>query len=311
MKLRSKTPLLLLGLALVGLLAVLAAGSIRHFSTTKPARDGTLKIAASFYPLAYFTQSVAGSHADVVTITPAGAEPHDYELTAGDVATLAGADLVVANGILEPWLPKIENELTANGSLLVVGKSFATHYYTGTDAVPTIDPHVWLSPKIAGKMVNEITNALVRIDPAHANDYRSNKQVMQAKLASLDEDFTKGLSRCSLNTFITSHSAFGYLAADYGLTQISIAGLSPDADPSPQQLASVADLAKTKNIHYIFFESLASPKLSETLAREVGTETLALNPLEGLTKNELAAGQNYFTEMQQNLTNLKLALGCQ
>ena len=95
------------------------------------------------------------------------------------------------------------------------------------------------------------------------------------------------------------------------MKQDAITGLSPDSEPSLQQLTQLADFARQQQIKYIFFEQLVSPKLAQTLAQEVGAQTLVLNPLESLTPSELQSGQDYFSIMQQNLRNLQLALQCQ
>ena len=122
--------------------------------------------------------------------------------------------------------------------------------------------------------------------------------------------YRQGLSNCAEKNIITSHAAFGYLATTYGLNQVSISGLSPDAEPSPQQLADIVKFAKDSHVKYIFFESLVSPKLSQAIANEVGAQTLVLNPIEGLSDEELAQGKDYFSIMRNNLKNLQTALQC-
>ncbi|MFA5954069.1 MAG: zinc ABC transporter substrate-binding protein [Patescibacteria group bacterium] len=308
---KTRVLLITIGLTILMILIALFVNSQEQFAAfNTTTKNDKLKIVTSFYPLYFFTTVLAGEHADITNITPAGAEPHDYEPTASDVAKISGADLVVVNGIVEPWLPSMRDELSANGSLLVASKDFATPNFTTGKKLTTVDPHVWLSPRIAKEMIQRIADALVAEDSTNAIDYRNNETYLQKQLTELDNSFTTGLSQCQKKNFITSHDAFSYLADAYGLKQISIAGLSPDAEPSPQELASVAALAKSENIHYVFFESLASPKLSQTIAEEIGATILPLNPLEGLTQQEMTSGKTYFSEMTQNLTNLRTALEC-
>jgi zinc transport system substrate-binding protein len=178
------------------------------------------------------------------------------------------------------------------------------------DGQDVIDPHIWLSPPLVKQITDKITQALIQIDPANSNYYQTNANSLKAKLDNLDVEYKQGLSNCAEKNIITSHAAFGYLATTYGLNQVSIAGLSPDAEPSPQQLADITKFAKANNVKFIFFESLVSPKLSDTIANEIGAKTLVLNPIEGLTNDEISQGKNYFTEMQNNLSNLKIALQC-
>lgn len=271
-----------------------------------------VKITTSFYPMYFFTKSIVGDQADVYNITPAGAEPHDYELTTGDQARIYDSALLVLNGgMLEPWGGNITNNLLGTPTKVVsVGDPFANGTLSENGTVGR-DPHVWLDPVLAQKEVAAITDAIKQVDPNNSNSYQSNAQALEEKLSALDEEYRTGLSSCKQKNIVTSHAAFGYLAKEYGLTQVSVAGLSPDAEPSAESLASVADFARKNNIKYIFFESLVSPKLAQTVAREVGAQTMVLNPIEGLTDTEIAAGKNYLTEMEANLKNLKIALQCQ
>jgi len=169
---------------------------------------------------------------------------------------------------------------------------------------------VWLSPPVAKQMVNRIAAGFEQIDPAHAAYYDSNRRTLDAQLDDLDGEYRRGLAHCATKEVTTSHAAFGYLATTYGLHQVPIFGLSPDAEPSPRQLASIASFAKKNHVTTIFFESLLSPKLSQTIASEVGARTMVLDPIEGLTSDDLAAGNNYFTAMRQNLASLRAALQC-
>ncbi len=192
---------------------------------------------------------------------------------------------------------------------MVAGEGLTTQQVTEGGQTET-DPHVWLAPRLAQKMVERIAQAFEQVDPVNKGYYRSNAGSLETKLGNLDMEYRQGLSNCAGNSIITSHAAFGYLATDYGLNQVPIAGLSPDAEPSPRQLAHIAQFAKNNNVRYIFFESLASPKLSQTIATEVGAQTLVLSPIEGLSEEEMSQGKTYISVMQDNLTNLRTALQC-
>lgn len=173
------------------------------------------------------------------------------------------------------------------------------------------DPHFWLNPINAEKEVDLIADALVKIDPAHETAYNQNRDAYKQQLAELDQEYKTGLVQCQQHLIVTSHNAFNYMANQYGLTTLYILGLSPDEEPSPKTIADVATVARQKNIKYIFFESLVSPKLSQTVASEIGAKTLELNPIEGFTDQEIAQGKNYISQMQANLANLRIALQCQ
>jgi len=264
--------------------------------------DGKLKVVATFYPLAEFARQVGGAKVEVVTIIPAGSEPHDFEPTPRDIAGINSASVFIYNGSpLDPWAEKVAADLPP--STLSIGMAKAL-------GIDSSDPHFWLDPVLAAKEVEAIRDAFSAADPARSGDYAANANLYLSKLKTLDADFAAGLSSCAQHEIFTSHEAFAYLARRYGLSQVPITGISPDAEPSARALADLATLARAKGIKYIFFETLASPKLAQTLASEIGAQTLVLNPLEGLTAEETKSGMDYISVMRQNLANLKIALQC-
>lgn len=271
-------------------------------SKTSQTSSSTLQVTASFYPLYYFASLIGGDKVNVANITPAGTEPHEYEPTTNDLAKIQNSDLLILNGNFEAWGDKIKDNLEGKKTRIVVaGQDFFTQQ---------LDPHVWLSPQLAKKETEKIADALIDIDPENAKYYQDNERNLEGKLDQLDQTFKQGLVSCKQKNIVTSHAAFGYLASSYGLAQVPIAGLSPDAEPSVLQLTKIAKFAKEVNVKYIFFESLVSPKLSDAIASEIGAKTLVLDPLEGLADNDIKAGKNYFTIMEDNLRNLQLALEC-
>ncbi len=306
---KKNTIILLVGIFLVGLVFALAYKN-KGQKNTSPT-DGKLSVVASFYPLYFFASSIGGDKVVVTNITPSGAEPHDFEPTAQDVAKMENSQLIILNGGgLETWQANIEKNIDSQKTKIVIAGEGLINLQMSEDGKGTSDPHIWLSPILAKQMADRILAGFVLIDPQNENYYQSNADALKNKLDDLDAQYKAGLKNCAKKDIITSHSAFGYLAEAYGLNQLSIAGLSPDAEPSPSQLAETAKFAKENDIKYIFFESLASPKLSSTLANEIGAKTLVLNPLEGLTREEETQGENYLTVMQNNLTNLETALEC-
>ena len=298
----------ILGIVFIAILALVINNNSKgpETSSSKP------QVVASFYPLYFFTSQIAGDKADVFNITPAGAEPHDYEPTAQDIAKIENSNLLVLNGGgLEAWGDKIKTNIDPKKTSVVTAGQGLTTQQVVEEGQSIIDPHVWLSPVLAEKIADNIEAGLAQSDPSNASYYESNLQTFKSKLAVLDTEYSQSLTTCKEKNIITSHAAFGYLATKYNLTQVPIGGLSPDAEPSPKQLADIAKFAKDNNVKYIFFESLVSPKLSDTIATEVGAKTLVLNPIEGLTQDEIAQGKDYFSEMRNNLDNLKIALQCQ
>lgn len=258
-------------------------------------------VVSSFYPLYFLSKEIIGERGNVYNITPAGAEPHDYELTTKDRVQIEKSDLLVLNGgRLEPWGERIASLLPKDKVLSLSAPLMIEN-----------DPHVWLDPILLASEAETIFDKIKNLDPANEKYYTNNLAKLLKQIYLMDADFRDGLQKCDKQDIITAHNAFSYLARRYGFNQLSISGLSPDSEPTPQTLAEVTKFVKNKDIKYIFFESLVSPKLADTVARETGAKTLVLNPLEGLSGADLAAGKNFFTEMKNNLVNLRTALVCQ
>ncbi len=267
----------------------------------KPEVTTKLSVVASVYPLSYLASELGGDRVEVTTITPAGAEPHDYEPTAQDMAVIEQSKLLIMNGSgLEPWGDKV-NELFRGSKITIINASGKS----------TGDPHLWLSPQLAKTEAAAIALGLIKIDPTNKAYYQQREVRLDQALDELDAMYKNGLVNCRQKDFVTSHAAFGYLATEFGLNQIPISGLSPDEEPSAQKLAEIANFVRNHQITYIFFERLVSPKLADTIAKETGAQTMVLDPLEGVTENDLRNGKTYITIMQENLAHLRTALECQ
>ena len=259
---------------------------------------GRKTVVAAFYPVAYAAQQIGGPAYDVVNLTPPGAEPHDLELTPRAVGRIESADVVLylSHGF-QPAVSKAVDQ--ASGTTVDVLSGLLLNSAAGQEKGLTADPHVWLDPVLFAQVVKHIGRALNR-SPAK----------FDARLGSLDREFRRGLQHCARQEIVTSHAAFGYLAQRYGLKQVPITGLTPESEPSPQQLTDVIRLVKRTHATTVFFETLVSPRLAETVAREVGAHTAVLDPIEGLTPAEQNRGDDYFTLMRRNLANLRKALAC-
>jgi zinc transport system substrate-binding protein len=275
-------------LVLAGILAGCGAGS----------PGGPNSVVAAFYPLAYAAERIGGPSFNVQNLTPPGSEPHDLELTPQEVAAIqdAGIVLYLSHGF-QPAVSKAVEE--ASGRKVDILAGLALHPADGAEAGLTADPHVWLDPILFARVAERIGTALDR--PATP---------FVADLHKLDAEYRQGLRDCKRHEIVTSHAAFGYLAARYGLEQVSITGLSPEAEPTPQQLAHVIQIVRRTHATTVFFETLVSPRLADTVAREVGARTAVLDPIEGLTPAEQKRGDNYLTLMRQNLAALRKALAC-
>jgi zinc transport system substrate-binding protein len=277
--------------------------SLLHRPTPKII-SSQIKVVTTIYPLADFTKQAGGNPVEVENLTPVGAEPHDYEPSPADLTKIYESKIFIINGNgIDVWAEKIQNDLKTKG-ITVIDMS---------EELPGImknDPHFWLDPVVVQEEVKIIARALIKVDPAHKNLYAENSAKFTQQLQLIDQEYRQGLSKCPLNTIVVAHEAFNYLAKRYNLEVVNITGLSPDEEPSARKLAEIAVTVRAKKIHYIFFETLVSPKLADTIANETGAQSVVLNPIEGLTAEQVKQGENYISIMRKNLVNLREGLNC-
>ena len=252
-------------------------------------------VATSAYPLTYVVERVAERHIPVHTLAPAGVEPHDLELTSAGVRTLSEADLVLyLGGGFQPALEKVARDLETDVDVLAE--------LPGTDPE---DPHVWLDPVHMTALTKVVADRLAEIDPGGTDAHATNAAALRKELRALHRAYERRLTDCRTRAFVTSHAAFGYLARRYDLEQIGIAGIDPEAEPTPQSVLDAARFAQSHGVTTIFYETLVSPKLAEVVAAEADVATDVLNPIE--TEPETG---DYADAMRANLSSLVKALGC-
>ncbi len=301
---------------IVVLTVVISLFGIAYFypkSQTNQASNPKINVVTSFYPLEFLAKQIGRDVVNVQNITPAGTEVHEYEPTQQQIIDISKSDLLLINGAgLESWSKKIAEINPSPKNILDLSKSFQLSELD-EDGQKIQDPHIWLSPKNYIKMAQLVTTNLQTNQNQNTQaKIKTNSQALIQKLQNLDSNYQTQLSQanCAKTKFVTNHDAFNYLAKDYNLEAIPINGLSPESEPTTQELTNLSDIVKSNNIKYILTETIASPKLAQTLAKEAGLKTLELNPLEGLTKEDIESGKNYITEMNNNLKNLSLALEC-
>lgn len=281
------------------LIAVLAVPTGCSNSPT----DSAFTIVAAFYPLQFLAERVADTDAEVVNLVKPGVEPHDLELTPDQMAKLTEADLVV---YLKGFQPAVDEA--------VAQRLDAAHTFDVASVRPLLrdpdgkpDPHLWLDATRYAAVAEAMAGTLDEIRPDPRAGYRKRAKALASELTALDREFTDGLTNCQRRDIVVSHAAYSYLATRYRLEQVAIAGLSPEQEPRPQRLAEVAKFAREHDTTVIFFETLVSPKLAQTLADEVGARATVLDPLEGLNPG---SRDDYFSVMRRNLTELRTALDC-
>ena len=255
-------------------------------------------VLASFYPLEYAATRAGDGEVEVTNLTPPGVEPHDLELTPRDVARVHDADVVLyLDAGFQPAVDDTVEE--ASGEVVDLLEGLRLREAVGGETVS--DPHVWLDPTLYASVVDRIGRVL---------DSPERAQALELQLRALDATFRAGLRTCARRELVTSHAAFGYLAARYGLDQVPLTGVTPEAEPTPRRLEEAVRRVRETGATTIFFETLVSPRVAETVARETGARTAVLNPIEGLTREEVARGDDYFTLMRANLRALREGLGC-
>ena len=309
-------------------------------------KDGSLTVMASFYPLQDLAEKIGGEHVSVTSLTPEGAEPHDLELSPKMVDSLSSADAVIylagfqsaVDEAIEQQAPKTVIDVSSAAELVEAGSDAnhpaeeeATeetqsgetdahdhdhdgHDHEGHDHAGhdhhhdmSADPHFWLDPVRMAKAATLVGDKLAEADSAHADTYKANAKALAEELTTLGDTLVTKTSTCKVKTFVTAHTAFGYLADRTGLTQVGISGLDPESSPSPARLAEIAQIAKEQGVTTIFTEALIDPKVAQTLADDLGITTAVLDPIESQTD----ASKDYAATMNSNIDALTKALDCQ
>lgn len=295
----------------VGLTAAVALAGCGSSGRASAPADGRPHVIAAFYPIFEAAQRVGGDAVRVTNLTPAGSEPHDLELTSRQVDRIEDAAVVLLLG--RGFQPAVQKAAARAKGVTVdllgeVGTLLPTP--PGEEPALEVDPHVWLDPSLLKAMAGRISGAFGQADPTNRATYAANAAAYGRELDGLDATFRQGLSRCDRKVIVTSHAAFGYLARRYGLTQEPISGLSPESEPNPRRLAELATKVRSQGTTTIFYETLVSPKVAQSLAREAGVTAAVLDPLEGLSSKDAAQGKTYASVMGDNLVALRQALGC-
>ena len=261
----------------------------------------------SFNAMYQITKEIAGDKADVECLMPSGAEPHDWEPSAGDIVKLQKADIFVySSDDMETWVSDVLNSAKSGLDVVEASKDITeidvdVHENDDGHSHGGHDPHVWLDPKNAVVQAQSITDELCKTDSENADYYKQNLAVFKEKAENLDNEYKQVLQNAKTKYIIVSHEAYGYLCKAYGLEQIGIEGVMADSEPSPAKMAEIVNFSKEHNIKYVFAENSGDTKLADTAANEIGGEVLVLSPFE-------SGSEDYFTVMENNLQALKKAL---
>ena len=282
-----------LSLALVTVLALAAC-------STSPARTFTavpteITVTAGFYPLQFVAERVGGARVAVTALAPPGVEPHDLELSPSAVRSVRDSDVVL---YLAGFQASVDDAIATTDA----------HALDVADSVTLLpaDPHFWLDPTLLAEYATAVGEEFASLDPEHADDYRANAAALGAELATSDAAYAERLSSCERTTLLTSHEAFGYLAARYDLTQMGLSGLDPEAEPSPARIREVRDIANSTGATTVFVETLVDPSVVEAFAQDANLTIATLDPIESLTDPD----DDYLIVAMRNLDALSAGLGC-
>lgn len=299
MSLRSRTALA--ACTVTALVTVALTGCGSDATPGAGTSDDRLVVAAAFYPIEAVVRAVGGDAIEIVTVVPPGEEAHEYEPTPKQVDRLAGADVVFFIG--DSFQPNVERALAA------VGDVPSVDLLDGLDLIDG-DPHVWLSISNMRLLTERVRSELASLSPALTDRLSANAAELDATLALLQDEYATGLRTCATTFLVTGHRAFAYLAREHGLTQVAIAGISPGDEPSAKDLDAIAATVETHGVRTIFFEENLPSDLARTVAAETGAATAALNNVETLSDEQLAAGDEYVSIMRANLAALRTGLEC-
>ena len=280
-----------------------------------PAGDG-IQVVATLFPQYDFAKAVAGQHATVTLLLPAGVESHSYEPTPADIVSIENADLFVYTGDqMEHWAAELLSGTASKGltaldlsaGIALSGTGHAHEEQENSWTVEQYDPHIWTDPANAMIMVEEIRDALIKLDPEHMADYESNAADYLEELTALDQDIRSAVASARTTTlYFGGRFAFHYFAEEYGLTCVSAYdSCSEETEPSARAVADIVAGMQATGAKVIYYEELVDPKVARTIAQEAGAQMLLLHSCHNLSKAEREAGETYLSLMRQNLENLK------
>lgn len=301
--------------AIVGFVLLFSGCAFLPVDQGPPKNSEKVSVVTSFYPVAYMVEKVGGEFVDVDVLVQPGVEPHEYEPTTQDGLAVATAELVVYSGLgLDNWIQDVAMHVSGQPDMLVLSEPNDSWVRTLSESGSiAYDPHTWLSILIVEQQATRIAQKLSEIDPLHAEAYTAHATEFITELTQVHAELASTIgnsSVCPLRTFVSSHNAFGYFAHEYHLTMIAVNGISPEEEPSAATIAQVIETIRSEHVPVVFFETLASPDIAQTIANETGATTDVLNPIEGLTAEEAAAGKEYIDVMRDNANALMKALQC-
>lgn len=298
----------------IALFAVVGAACA---SDTNSTPDDATVVITTTYPLTFIAERIGGDRISVTQLVKPGVEAHDFEPAPSDVRAIAESDLFIYNHpAFESWALNAaaassgDNE-NSTVTVQTVNLELKGENHGGQEHDHSeLDAHVWLNPLEAQEQADRILSALTEVDPDGSQIYTRNADALDIELRALDELITAQLTNCDLDDVVVSHLAFGHMAERYGFHQIGLAGLSPEFESGPSQIATVIEKIDELGINHILQEPIVSDRLAETVSAETGAQLLVLHPLEVRTSDEASQGLSYIDIMKKNADALGTAMAC-
>jgi len=291
--------------------------SCRQNSEKVTTGEKKLKVVTTLFPLYDMAKNIGADKAEVSLLLPPGVEPHSFEPKPSDIVKINEADIFIYTGkFMEPWAEDIIKGVV-NKNLIIVNASCGTKmipavFHDSAEPAGSLDPHIWLDFDNAKIMVKNILEAFQSKDPVNRDFYKQKANDYANKLTELDTSYKTALATCKNKEIVYGgHYAFGYLAKRYGLKYLSAQGISPDAEPTANDLIKLVEQIKKDKIQYVFYEELTSPRIAETIASETNAKMLMLNAAHNLSKNQFDQGLSFFDILKRDLDNLRVGLECQ
>jgi zinc transport system substrate-binding protein len=278
-----------------------------------PPPGGEVTVITTTYPLTFLSEKIGGNRITVNQLTKPGVEAHDFEPAPSDIRAISDSELFIYNHpSFESWALNAAYASSTDGdnSPMVTVQTVILESVGEDHGEDHVDAHVWLNPLKAQKQADRILSALIEVDPEGAQIYTRNADGLDVELQALDDLINKQISSCELDSVVVSHLAFGHMAERYGFEQIGLAGLSPEFESGPAQIAGVIKKINELGISHIMQEPIVSNRLAETVAAETGAELLSLHPLEVRTSEQASAELDYLDIMKSNADALQTALRC-
>jgi len=270
---------------LIVLVILIIAGSlIGYLALQKSSNNnsnGKIGVVVSLGPEVEWVNAVGGDKVNVSLMVPSGSDPHTYEPLPNQLTQVSNAKMYIEIGssieFENNYMDKIKE---ANPNMLVVNASQGIQLIPNSaeNEAETVDPHVWVDPKNAKIMVNNIYNGLVQEDPADKDYFQKNRDQYLQQLDQLDKNTTQLLKGKQNTTILIFHPAFGYYAKDYNLTIVG--AMINDEEPSPQRIAMMVDIAKKNNITIVYSEPQYDPKFMQSIASQINGQVLTVSDLD-------------------------------